>query len=57
MFSLLSEGTTLVFVSHSTDQVRRLCKKAVWIDHGIVQMQGESELVCSAYQRFLNLET
>lgn len=54
MNKLLSGGTTLVFVSHSVDQVKRLCKKAVWIDHGIVKMQGDSQSVCDAYQSFLN---
>ena len=54
MAKLLSGGTTLVFVSHSADQVKRLCKKALWIDHGIIQMQGDSETVCNAYLDFLN---
>ncbi len=53
MEKLLSGGTTLVFVSHSTDQVRRLCKRAVWIDHGEMQMIGESGPVCDAYLDFL----
>ena len=53
MEKMLSGGTTLVFVSHSGDQVKRLCKRAVWIDHGEVQMQGDSDEVYDAYQRFL----
>ena len=56
MESLLSDGTTLIFVSHSSDQVKRLCRKAIWLDKGEVQMQGDSETVCSAYQSFLNPE-
>ena len=54
MSQLLSEGRTLVFVSHSTEQVKQLCSKAIWLDHGIVQMQGDSETVCNAYQMFVN---
>ena len=54
MEKLLSGGTTLVFVSHSADQVKRLCKKALWIDHGSLQLQGDSETVCNAYLEFLN---
>lgn len=34
MDKILSGGTTRVFVSHSAEQVKRLCKRAVWIDHG-----------------------
>ncbi len=56
MNQLLSGGTTLVFVSHSAEQVKRLCKKAIWLDHGKIQMQGESAAVCDAYQKFLALD-
>lgn len=54
MNKLLADGTTLVFVSHSAEQVKRLCKRAVWLDHGQVQMIGDSETVCDAYQGFLD---
>ncbi|MBQ4436875.1 MAG: ABC transporter ATP-binding protein [Clostridia bacterium] len=53
MNQLLSGGTTLVFVSHSGDQVKRMCKNAVWLDHGVIQAQGDSHTVYDAYQRFL----
>ncbi len=53
MERLLSGGRTLIFVSHSSEQVKKLCKRAVWLDHGIVQMQGDSKEVCDAYQEFL----
>lgn len=49
MGELLSGGTTLLFVSHSTDQVKRLCKNAIWLDHGAIRMIGNSEDVCNAY--------
>jgi ABC-type polysaccharide/polyol phosphate transport system ATPase subunit len=46
---LREAGVTLVFVSHSMDQVRRLCQRAIWIDHGEVQADGDSEEVAGAY--------
>ena len=49
MNELLSGGTTLLFVSHSIDQVKRMCKKAIWIDHGEMKMIGNAEEVCNAY--------
>lgn len=49
MDELLGNGTTLLFVSHSIDEVRRLCDHAVWLDHGIARMQGEVNEVCDAY--------
>lgn len=49
MKELLSDGTTLLYVSHSIDEVRRLCDHAVWLDHGQVRMLGEVNTVCDAY--------
>ncbi len=49
MNELLSGGTTLLFVSHSIEQVKRMCNKAIWIDHGEMKMIGNAEEVCNAY--------
>lgn len=49
MKELLSGGTTLLYVSHSIDEVRRLCDHVVWIDKGVIRMQGETKAVCDAY--------
>lgn len=50
MAEMLSGGTTLLFVSHSTEQVRQLCRKAVWLKKGRVQMFGDVDEVCDAYE-------
>ncbi len=55
MSTLIEDGRALIFVSHSSEQVKKLCKKAVWLDHGVIQMQGDSENVCNAYQNYLSL--
>lgn len=49
MSEMLSGGTTLLYVSHSIDEVRRLCDHAIWIDKGVARMQGEVNEVCDAY--------
>lgn len=49
MNEMLANGTTLLFVSHSIDEVRRLCDHAVWIDKGVVRMVGEVGPVSDAY--------
>ena len=38
---LLADGTTLLFVSHNEDQVKELCGKAVWLDHGRMMATGD----------------
>lgn len=50
MEEMMSGGTTLLFVSHSTDQVRELCQKAIWLKKGRMQMFGDVDEVCDAYE-------
>ena len=49
MDEMMGGGTTLLFGSHSIDQVRKLCNHAVWIDKGDIRMCGEVNQVCDAY--------
>ena len=49
MTELLSGGTTLLYVSHNIDDVKRLCQKAVWLDRGKVIKLGDVTEVCDAY--------
>ena len=49
MKELLEGGTTLLYVSHNTEEVKRLCDHAIWIDHGQMRMVGEANAVCDAY--------
>lgn len=50
MMELMSGGTTVLFVSHSMDQIRNMCNKVVWIEEGVVKMAGPTEEVCNAYK-------
>ena len=50
MAEMMSGGTTLLFVSHDTSQVRKLCKKAVWLKKGNMMMYGDVNEVCDAYE-------
>ena len=34
-------GTTIVIVSHSTDQIERICDRSIWIEEGKIKMEGE----------------
>lgn len=49
MQSILTGGTTLIYVSHDIDQVRRMCKKVLWIERGKMKMVGDVDEVCDAY--------
>jgi ABC-2 type transport system ATP-binding protein/lipopolysaccharide transport system ATP-binding protein len=49
MRSLLEEDVTVLFVSHTIQQVKELCNKAIWLENGRVIMQGSAEEVCNKY--------
>ena len=51
MLELMGGGTTVLFVSHSLDQIREMCNRAVWLEHGRIKMSGKTEEVASAYDR------
>lgn len=54
MSDLLNNGTTLLYVSHSVEEVKRLCDKALWLSYGKVKMQGPVKEVCARYVQSLN---
>lgn len=50
MMELMHGGTTVLFVSHSLPQIRSMCSRVVWLDHGQVRMFGDTQEVCDAYE-------
>jgi lipopolysaccharide transport system ATP-binding protein len=50
------ERGTLLFVSHSTGEVERLCRRAIWIDDGRIRADGTSREVVAAFKEALQLE-
>ena len=53
MREILANGVTGILVSHSIDQVRELCNKALWLDHGKQMDFGETQEVCDRYEAFM----
>ena len=47
---MMDRNTTVLFVSHSIEQVKEICNRAIWIDRGHIRMMGEAEEVCDAYE-------
>ena len=54
MEQMLGDGMTLLFVSHSMDQVKEVCSQTIWLDHGETRMIGGTDTVCSNYLSSLN---
>ena len=51
MMEMMSGGTTVLFVSHSLPQMREMCDRCMWLDHGTVRMIGDTQTVCDAYEQ------
>lgn len=52
MDELRSDGTTMLFVSHTIEQVRNLCARAVWLKRGEKVMEDTADAVCDAYSQW-----
>jgi hypothetical protein len=53
MQDIISNGAATILVSHSLEQVRELCNKVLWLDHGRQMAFGETPEVCDAYAEYL----
>lgn len=49
MMELMSGGTTVLFVSHDLNQIKDMCDRVIWLDHGEIKMQGKTAEVCEQY--------
>ena len=48
--NMMKEDTSILFVSHSIEQVQKLCKRAIWIEEGHIVKAGTTEEVCPEYR-------
>ena len=51
MMELMSGGTTVLFTSHSIAQIKEMCDRVIWLDHGTVMDIGKPEEVCCKYEK------
>ncbi len=54
MMELMGGGTTVLFVSHALEQIRNMCSRVIWLDHGKVKMIGKADDVCDAYHQSMS---
>lgn len=47
---MMDNGTTLLFVSHSIEQVMELCKTVVWLEKGVLRKYGDSKIIGEEYK-------
>ena len=51
MMEMMGGGTTVLMVSHNITQIREMCDRVVWIEHGQVVDYGDAEHLCSEYEK------
>lgn len=56
MLSMIRGGTTVLYVSHSIESIKKLCDRVVWIEHGEVQMIGKTATVIEKYLEFMGVK-
>ena len=47
---MMAQGTSILFVSHSIEQVEELCDRVVWLEKGEVKMTGKTKEICEIYK-------
>ena len=51
MKEIAASGRTILFVSHSMAQIREICSRCIWFDHGRIRMDGPADPVATEYAR------
>ncbi len=54
IMSMFDKGVTVLFVSHSVDQVLKICNKAIILDHGKIIASGEATEICDEYNKMVS---
>ena len=48
---MTNSGTTVLFVSHNLQQLRQMCDRVIWLDHGRIRAIGSAQDICDAYEK------
>lgn len=57
IMSMMKDDVTVLFVSHSSSQVRKICNKAIILEQGRLMAQGTADEMCAIYDRMIAGET
>jgi lipopolysaccharide transport system ATP-binding protein len=52
MTDMREAGTTLLYVSHNMESVKKVCDKALWLNKGIVKDMGPVDEIAEKYMKF-----
>ena len=49
--TMIRDGVTIILVSHDINLIRRLCNKAIWLEHGRIKKAENAKLICDVYKQ------
>lgn len=49
MMEMIKGGTTVLYVSHSISNIKEICDRAIWLDHGNIVKIGPAKKICDEY--------
>lgn len=53
MADFRDSGATVIMVTHSVEQIRSICNRAMWLDHGEIRLLSDTNSVCDVYKKAL----
>lgn len=54
MMEIIKNGATTLLVSHSLEQIKRMCNKVLWLEKGEQIAFGDTQSVCAEYLQYIN---
>lgn len=57
MKEIIAGGATTLLVSHSLEQIRKMCNKVLWLEKGKQVDFGETKLICNKYADFCKIKS
>ena len=53
MKKMISNGVTVLYVSHSIEALKKLCDRVIWINDGLIHKMGDAQAICDEYYAFM----
>jgi ABC-type polysaccharide/polyol phosphate transport system ATPase subunit len=54
MMDMINDGKTVIMVSHSIGQIKKICDRVIWLHKGKIKDMGDPERVCKEYSNFMD---
>ena len=51
IMELLSGGTTVIYVSHSIEEIEKICDRILWLEKGEIKKIGKAKEICDEYRK------